>query len=229
MRGLSDTFSKARAQRQDAIAKSKSYEEEQTKKNNDPNVVQKITNVSTPNSSSKKKKPSPLKKRDSQSADQSDSIIKSGLALPIFTKLIFVSLDGSKTEKELNDRIDHYEDLQREIARLQPNKKTLYVIQDESGAKILAEGYVTHNVVRVKETSIRIPKIETKYLPCVGTRWEHDKYYNSLFPANAAQNNIIHKNNESIIINELQPTLNITSELVNSMDELEQKEIIEQI
>jgi hypothetical protein len=71
--------------------------------------------------------------------------------LPKNTTLVFVSLKGEKTEKNLNVRVENYTELQREIAKLLPKSAQMFLIQDMDGNRILPDNFIPSDFIRVKE------------------------------------------------------------------------------
>lgn len=102
------------------------------------------------------------------------------------TVIVFVSLTGSLTEYPLNKRITSYSELQREIARLQPKSRKMFVIQDISGAPISAKYFTGYDLIRVKEISI---KPNYKILKDLPLNWEQTGYHDVLEDNNGGQYN----------------------------------------
>jgi hypothetical protein len=90
------------------------------------------------------------------------------------TVMVFVSLEGKLTEYPLKYRITTYSDLQREISRIRPKSRIMYIIQDISGAPISAKHFAGYDLVRVKEISTRPLPSMLKNLP---VDWEQNRYH----------------------------------------------------
>lgn len=90
------------------------------------------------------------------------------------TVIVFVSLDGALTEYPQNKRIMSYSELQREISRIKPKTRKMYIIQDIKGNPISAKHFTGYDLVRVKEICVKPDYRMLKNLPI---DWEQTGYH----------------------------------------------------
>jgi hypothetical protein len=75
------------------------------------------------------------------------------------TSLLFINTDGSRYEKQLIIKVQSYSELQREIARLTPKNRQLYIVQDEKGNRINSEDFVPRLKFIVRCLSLKPPEV----------------------------------------------------------------------
>ena len=95
------------------------------------------------------------------------------------TTLIFIGLDGERVSKELAFRVTNYSELQREIARLYPASRKMFVVQDADGQKIFPENFVPATKMYIREILTKPPNIQM--LRTFDTRWETEDYHDIKF------------------------------------------------
>lgn len=90
------------------------------------------------------------------------------------TVLKFMFLDGSRTEFILYVQPPTYSDLQREISRIYPQKRNIFVIQNEQGTFIDANNYLPIAVLIAREyNTLRLPSS----IPYKTIFWEFRGYH----------------------------------------------------
>lgn len=93
------------------------------------------------------------------------------------TVLVFISLDGILSEYPQTKRIMSYSELQRDIARVQPKTKKMYVIQDVNGLPLSAKNFKGYDIIRVKEICVK-PRFD--HLRKLPLDWEETGYHEAV-------------------------------------------------
>lgn len=90
------------------------------------------------------------------------------------TVIVFISLDGILSEYPQTKRIMSYSELQRDIARIQPKTRKMYIIQDINGVPLSAKNFKGYDIIRVKEICIKPRYDQLRKLPL---DWEETGYH----------------------------------------------------
>ncbi|RYH15549.1 hypothetical protein EON65_31600 [archaeon] len=91
------------------------------------------------------------------------------------TTLTFIRQDGSRYEDKLQMKVASYSELQREIARLNPHSRDMYIIQDERGSRISSDNYIPRKQIVVRSTFLKPPTYaDVRKLPF---NWEATDYH----------------------------------------------------
>lgn len=93
------------------------------------------------------------------------------------TVIVFISLDGVLSEYPQTKRIMSYSELQRDIARIQPKTRKMYVIQDIQGAPLSAKNFKGYDLIRVKEICVKPRYDQLRKLPI---DWEETGYHEAV-------------------------------------------------
>lgn len=96
------------------------------------------------------------------------------------TVLVFISLDGVLSEYPLTKRIMAYSELQREIARIKPKTRKMYIIQDITGVPISSKNFPGYDLIRIKEICVK-PRFEQ--LKHLRADWESTLYHEAVHNA----------------------------------------------
>lgn len=97
--------------------------------------------------------------------------------LLVNTTLIFLDLNGNRSEYKLNSRPDSYSSLQREVSRLRPLNRAMFVFQYQDGEKVFPVNFKSSDQFVVRELLAKQPPFEGLYsLP---VRWETEQYHDA--------------------------------------------------
>lgn len=99
------------------------------------------------------------------------------------TVIVFISIDGILSEYPQTKRITSYSELQREIARIQPKTKKMFVVQDINGVPLSSRNFKGYDLIRVKEICIK-PRFEQ--LKKLSIDWEDAGYHEAVYKRPAA-------------------------------------------
>jgi hypothetical protein len=91
------------------------------------------------------------------------------------TILIFMHLDGTRTEKKLAFKLQSYTDLLREISRLTPDSQGMYMIQDECGQHIPSDDFIPRTKVTVRSLLRKAPSYNS--LRDLSYNWESTEFH----------------------------------------------------
>lgn len=96
------------------------------------------------------------------------------------TVLVFITLDGVLSEVPLTKRIMSYSELQREIARIKPRTKNMFIIQDVNGVPLSSKNFAGYDLIRVKEICVKPRYDQLKHLQA---DWETTLYHEAVHNA----------------------------------------------
>lgn len=102
------------------------------------------------------------------------------------TVIVFISVDGILSEYPQTKRITSYSELQREISRIQPKTKKMYVIQDINGAPLSSKNFKGYDIIRVKEICTKPRFEQLRKLPI---DWEETGYHEAVYKRPVADDN----------------------------------------
>lgn len=96
------------------------------------------------------------------------------------TVLVFISVDGVLTEFPLTKRIMAYSELQREIARIKPKTRKMFIIQDINGVPLSSKNFTGYDLIRIKEICVKPRYDQLQHLQ---SDWETTLYHEAVHNA----------------------------------------------
>lgn len=97
--------------------------------------------------------------------------------LLVNTTLLFLDLNGTRTEHKLHNRPDTYSSLQREVAMLRPFSRAMFVYQYLDGEKVFPPNFKPSDKFVVRELLAKTPPFDGLY--ALPVRWEADEYHDA--------------------------------------------------
>lgn len=98
------------------------------------------------------------------------------------TTIVFIETNGLRREVPLDKRLLTYTELQREIARLLPGNRDLFVIQNQKGQKVLPQDFVPSEKVFVRKLLLKPPSMSL-YRGTPAT-WDTHDYHDAKYQEN---------------------------------------------
>ncbi len=93
------------------------------------------------------------------------------------TTIVFLDANGLKREVALDKRLLTYTELQREIARILPANRDMFLIQNHKGERVFPENFVPSDKVFVRKLLLTSPSMLAHR--GMANTWDTDEYHDA--------------------------------------------------